>query len=216
MARIETASVARAFVAGLRPRRFEHWSTLASFAIARSLPEHDFARGSDARRCRVCGAVSRLVAFESDHFAKARQAGVVRSDSLRYVLHDLETFAGETYAEPGEPDRVFFDRAVAGIANLPRDSNTFAAEKNVGALFHSRIERKLLLGILGVCGILDSPVRPGFFPDFVAFEDRAKLDSTPYTYPVTWWRREYGVKLEALRTFGLDGYLKPDTLRAIA
>ena len=211
-ARLDASALARAFVAALPARRFEAWSALASFALARTLPEHAFVAAPAGHACRVCGAVERLDAFETGHFAAARSTGIVRTDSLRYTRYDLERFAGDVYGSPNDDDRAFFDLAIARIANVPLETKTFAAEKALGALIPSRIERKLLLGVLGVCGVLDSPERPGFWPGFVPFEARVRLDAAPYTYPVTWWRRSYGVKRAALDAFGLSAYLTPQTL----
>ena len=205
-------AVGRAFVAALRPRRFEHWSSLASFALASALPQHTFAHVAGLRHCGICGAYERLDAFDSTVFATLRSRGCVRIDSLRYALYDLERFAGESALEPGSEDRAFFDSAMLRIARLAPESRTFAAEKALGVFMPSRLDRKMFLGVLGVCGIMAAPSRPGFRPNFVAYRDRAYLDASPYAYPVTWWRRSFGIDRGALHAFGLDTFLSNQTL----
>ena len=145
-----------------------------------------------------------------------RRTGTVRSDSLRYAAYDLEQFSIEESREPEPRDRAFFDSAISRIAHLRSDSKTFAAEKAVGVVFDSRGDRKMFLGVLGICGIMATPTRPGLWPTFVPYANRAYLDANPYTYPVTWWRRNFGLNRDALRAFGLDAYLSRETLAAAA
>jgi len=209
---LDPTTVGSAFVAALRPRRFEHWSSLASFALASALPQHAFEPVSGQWNCGICGAYERLDAFDSNAFATLRSGGCVRSDSLRYASYDLERFANESAFEPEREDRAFFEAALLRIAGLTPDSRTFAAEKALGMIFPSRLDRKMFLGVLGVCGVLAPPSHPGLWPKFVAYRERAYFDARPYMYPVTWWRRSFGIDGNALRAFGLDAFVSKEIL----
>lgn len=201
-ARIAAPAISGAFVAAARSRRLAHWSSLASFALARVLPVHAFEAAQGRARCRICGAPERVDYFESDHFAKLRAAGTVRSDSPHYALYDLRALEREPLVEPTAADRQFFAETVARVTNLRPGSKTFLAERAAGAVYDSRVDRKQFLAVLGVCGILDSPQHRGFWPAFVPYEDRARLDVRPYAYPVAFWRSDYGLNADAVRSFG--------------
>jgi hypothetical protein len=136
-------AVGSAFVSALRPRRFEHWPVLASYALAKAVPEHAFSADPSGRRCRVCSGYERVDAFASETFAKMRAAGTTSTDP-RYVLYDLERFATETYLEPGDDDRAFFDLARSRIAS----------RHSLGALFPARLDRKRFLAVLEIAGAL--------------------------------------------------------------
>ncbi len=140
-ANVSATAVARAFVSALRPRRFQHWTVLASYASASTLVEHPFTAFDGRATCRVCGAYERVDVFASETFARMRAAGTVSTDP-RYVLYDLECFIGEAFAEPDDDDRAFFRRALARIA----------AKHSLAELFPSRLDRKRFLAVLEVAG----------------------------------------------------------------
>ncbi len=140
---VSDASIAGAFVSALRPRRFEHWSVLASYAFASALSEHAFTAVDGRPKCRVCGAYERVDVFASEAFARMRAAGTFVTDP-RYAFYDLECFMGETFTEPDDDDRAFFRRALARIA----------AKHSLSELFPSRLDRKRFLAVLEVAGAL--------------------------------------------------------------
>jgi hypothetical protein len=142
-ANVSATAVASAFVSALRPRRFEHWSALASYAFASALPEHPFTAFEGRPKCRVCGAYERVDVFASETFARMRAAGTFLTDP-RYAFHDLECFMGEPFAEPDDEDRAFFRGALARIA----------AKHSLSELFPSRLDRKRFLAVLDVAGAL--------------------------------------------------------------
>ena len=86
VARAAPSTVAKAFVTALRLRKFEHWSPLASFAVARTLPMHEFEALADGHLCRVCGASARVDAFESDRFS-ARAIERRGGEAIRSVIY---------------------------------------------------------------------------------------------------------------------------------
>jgi hypothetical protein len=150
VANVSAAAIGSAFVSALRPRRFEHWSSLASYAFARALPEHAFLESRSVGRCATCGACERVAVFESGTFAKQRASGAIATD-LRYALYDLQCFTTETFAEPGDDDRRFFTLALSRIG----------ASHALGTLFSSRLDRRRFVGVLQRCGILVPRVEAG-------------------------------------------------------
>ena len=85
---------------------------------------------------------------------------------------------------------------------LPDESRPADLEKSLSSILKSnQAERRVLIQILGYCGILQPDGMKSFYHEFVKYYDRKdrpvyKID---WTYPVSWWRGKHKVNQDALK-----------------
>jgi hypothetical protein len=209
LAGVSAEDAASCFLASLTTRRLDLRSALSSFVLARRLEPHAFVKGPShiSRACAVCGL------FEADdevdwnvlNFERFKWGGV-RRDDLTYVWLDLRQFAAADRPRPTAADRSAFERLLDGLeAAAPATTAPKAAAQRWSGIPSNKAEREVLLDILGICSVLESPDYPGFLQHFVPASDRVvpqhKYAERPY--PVCWWRAEFGVNRPAARTLGL-------------
>jgi len=68
-----------------------------------------------------------------------------------------------------------------------------------GAFASNLYERRTLIGILGYCGIMRVPSKPGFIAEFPSISQRPEVPwiKNDWPYPVQWWTGADGVSQEA-------------------
>jgi hypothetical protein len=196
---VSLQAITNGFLASLTSRRLELRSALGSYAVARYLPDHAFV-GSDAR-CTLCDACSVAnVDWNVLNFERYKWGGV-RHLHLEYVAFDLERFSCQDVPAPTSEDLAVFRLMLTTARTRPATARIGHLEKALGKVVQSnRAERRVLLEILGYCGILATPTHPGFASVFVPqrFRDERAGD---WSYPVCWWRGSYGVNARALALF---------------
>lgn len=206
-ARADAQLIADAFVSSLSSRRLDLRSALGSFAVARHLPEHPFAPRSGTAGCAICGAnATDEIDRNILNFERFKWGGVRRLD-LTYLWHDLELFARD--AAPSSvsgKDRSLLSTLLADLEQAPPDLTAPRAAQTLLRKFPSNVaERGVVLDILGVCSVLETPEHNGFKDRFVRDDDRPLPPErfVELAYPVCWWRGEHGVSADALREFAL-------------
>lgn len=204
--RVSADEVADAFVVSLSTRRLDHRSALGSYAVARHLTRHDFEPDADDR-CAACG----LGRSEEDldrnvlNFERFKWGGVRRTD-LTYVWHDLAAFASSDSPSSARDDRDVLEALLEELESAPPAVTApKAAQTLLRGIKGNKAERSVLLDILGVCSVLESPEQHGFAERFVRADARPlpPLRFVEQAYPVCWWKAEYGVNRRAARSFGL-------------
>jgi hypothetical protein len=196
---VSLQAITNGFLASLTSRRLELRSALGSYVVGRHVPDHAFV-GSDAR-CALCNtdAVAN-VDWNMLNFERYKWGGV-RHLHLEYVAFDLERFSLLDVPAPTSEDLAVFLRILTIARTMPVTARVGDLEKALGKVVQSnRDERRVLLEILGYCGILATPTHPGFASVFVPprFRDERSGD---WSYPVCWWRGSYGVNATALAQF---------------
>jgi hypothetical protein len=199
---VSLQTITDGFLASLTSRRLELRAALGSYAVARYLPNHSFVEGSEPR-CTLCDAHT---ASENDwnilNFERYKWGGV-RHLQPEYAAFDLERFSRLDIPAPTSEDVAVFRVILATARTTLATAWITALEKALGNVLKSnQSERRVLLEILGYCGILASPAHPGFASAFVPRRSREqRATAGDWNYPVCWWRGSDGVNDEALAMF---------------
>lgn len=204
--RTSIQSVADAFISSLETRRLELRSALGSFAAARHFPAHACSENSrrDAPHiCSVCGLadVDGLHDRNVLNFERFKWGGVRHTDA-EYIAHDLELFCSEDVIAPS-PNAMQILRSVLGaIASARANAKPADLERAIAGLFPSnQSERRVLLEIFGICGVLEPKGKPSyrkrFIPDHAVPNPPGSKND--WAYPVAWWRGSDGVNRAAVR-----------------
>ncbi len=194
VAAVTPKDVEEAFVASLPSRRLDLRSVLGSYAVARHLPAHPFTPGPSTM-CAVCGlpqfAEQDLNVLSFERF----KWGGVRRDDLRYVTFDLEQFQRAPRL-PVSPEAVQLGRELLGALQLAgADETATTTAAGLRMVKGNKVEREVLLDILGVCGVLETREHNGYLTSFVPYNSR-ELPPRRFverSYPVCWWHGGDGV-----------------------
>lgn len=198
------------FLASLSSRRLDLRSALGSCLLARRLEPHAFVKGSGhvaLGACAVCGLHEQEFEIDWDvmNFERFKWGGV-RRDDLTYVLLDLRQFGAADRLVPTDADRAALAELLDGLEGAPPATTAAkAASGRWAAIPSNKAEREVLLDILGVCSVLESPDHHGFLESWIPEVDRVlpPLRFVERSYPVCWWRAEHGVNRSAARSLGL-------------
>lgn len=194
----EPAEVGAAFLTSLVSHRLDLRSALGSFAVARHLPAHSYSPLQG--RCRVCGLSSSQDAdLNVMSFERFKWAGV-RRDDLTYVALDLKLFRQAPHLPLGKGDLVLGRRLLDAIASAPPDCTAPKLARSLTFIKGNMDERRVLLEILAVAGVLEAPEHPGYRERFVDMSRREHTDAhfEDSTYPLWWWRGRHGVNVDAV------------------
>jgi hypothetical protein len=185
----------------VRPGR----SALGSYAVARFLTEHAY-EDMPGLRCAVCGQYRSAGDEPEDlnvlSFERFKWGGV-RTDHIEYVAFDLEQFARAPRITPAASDISLGQQLIDQLRRLPAGTTAAQAVTSLKMIKGNKAERDVIIGILGVCGILQTTDHPGYSQSFVRYRDR-ELPPRRFTdqdYPACWWTAADGVDSDALRVF---------------
>jgi hypothetical protein len=210
--RVSLEQVTDAFLASLSTRRLELRSALASFSFAAHFPGHrlaEHARGpipSGRLHCRLCGLYGHSVAEQQDlnvlSFERWKWGGV-RHENPLYCWFDLTQFEKVSFAAPTQEDYSILARVVEIASGLTPKAKPNELEKRISKVIKSNgSERRVLIEILGYCGVLKPAGRCGFLQAFTSDEhrdqDRSPDHKNDWNYPVIWWQGADGVNRDAL------------------
>lgn len=206
--RVSIERVADAFLASLGSRRLELRSALGSFSFAAHFTDHPLVEQardqipSVRQHCRVCGRHS--TAEEKDlnvlSFERWKWGGVRHDDPL-YCWLDLTQFEKASWDEPTPSDYSILSQIVEIASGLSPKAKPNELEKRVSKVVKSNgSERRVLIQILGYCGILKPAGRRGFLQAYTSSEDRDRPPdhTNDWSYPVIWWRGADGVDRDVL------------------
>jgi hypothetical protein len=200
LAAVRREDVAAGFLASLTSRRLDLRSALGSYAVAVNMPEHSFAARGACGECGQCGTVDRED-LSGLNFERLKCGGVRHGQPLYQAL-DLELFAEAERPAPTDADRAALRSVLDAAAGLPVKARALKLVKATGGIVPGNdLERRVVVEVLAMCGVLGSTRTPGFFRGWVPDRDRADppgLESE-LGYPCNWWRGEDGVDAEAVR-----------------
>ncbi len=210
--RADLAALSNAFLTSLTSRRLELRSAIGSYAFALNFPLHDIAATpvsiaqSGAGQCAWCGFSEFLSSREIDlnvlNFERHKWGGVCRDDPV-YAWLDLSLFREETLQVPTIADKQIMHRIIETARSMEPNATAGSLEKALTGVFKStKDERRVLIEILAVCGVLQPRNRGGYFGEFTLACEREHTSqhSNDWGYPARWWRGSDGVSEAALTT----------------
>ena len=200
--KIKTEQVSNAFLSSLSSRGLSFRSALGSYAIARNFPKHKFVGDYI---CNICGAYleDKEIDLNVLNFERLKWGGV-RHLSPVFVWFDLEQFVSDKIQKPILEDFEIFDSIIKSARSIEENTRPNDLEKAISKIFPSnKDERRVLIEILGFCGILQPQKQQGFFESFVNYNKREErpVNKIDWAYPVSWWRGSDGVNNDALTFF---------------
>ena len=214
--RVGRTAASDAFLASLGSRRLDLRSALGSYAFAANFPRHEIAVTpattvpSGARRCEWCGLYEHLIPAEIDlnalNFGRHKWGGV-RHDSPTYAWLDLSLFRKEPLQKPAAADKQIMNRIIETAHSMEPGATVSNLEKALAGTFKSsKAERRVLIEILAVCGVLQPRNRSGYFGEFTFDYEREHTGQhlNDWGYPAIWWRGSDGVSESALAAYFPD------------
>ena len=133
------------------------------------MPTHSWFEGSGSFCCSLCGGYDRSKACEDLNilnFERFKWGGVRHTDPL-YIAFDLEQFSIAPPDQPTEDDLALMRSVLDGARSLSRSAKLSHLVKALADIVPSNgAERRTLIAILGFCGILQDPSKPGFLNGF--------------------------------------------------
>ncbi|KGK84826.1 hypothetical protein [Clostridium sp. HMP27] len=204
---INLVQVTSAFLSSLSTRNLEYRSALGSYIYGNSIVKHDY---TDKTYCNICGFNElKYNGYERTwdiyNFERFKWGGLRHTHSS-YAMFDLFEFNKLPKLIPTKEDIDIFKNLIKSAQDMqwggPRD-----LEKSILSLLPSnKAEREVLLGILGICGILETSENKGFLYDFKPIYHRDPPSvgrANDWEYPVSWWKASDRVNEDALyRVFG--------------
>lgn len=202
VARIASAvgaeEVGAAFAASLTSRRLDLRSALGSYAVARHVTAHAYEPAE--LWCAVCGLVRDL---DDDlnvlSFERFKWGGVRRAD-LKYAAFDLDQFTRAPQLEPTDSDLAQLRQLLQHLRTAAPEATALQVAGNLGFIVGNEAERQILLEILAVAGVLDTPEHPSYRTAFIPSRSRVNpgRHNEDREYPMPWWRGSDGLNEEAI------------------
>lgn len=209
----DLAALSASFLASLGNRRLDLRSALGSYAFAANLPPHLIdvtpvtLLPSGGRQCDWCGIYEfeqpRPIDLNLLNFERHKWGGV-RHDSPAYAWLDLSLFAREALGDVTGADRDTMRTILRIAGSMDPAATAGHLEKALtGAFPSSKDERRVLIEILAVCGVLQPKGRSGYFGEFTLASERAHTGQhfNDWGYPARWWRGSDGVNEAALARY---------------
>ncbi|CDX19497.1 conserved hypothetical protein [Mesorhizobium sp. ORS 3324] len=211
--RADLTALSEAFLASLGSRHLDLRSALGSYAFAANFPRHAIATSpatvvpSGARRCEWCGFYEHPAPAKFDlnvlNFERYKWGGV-RRDNPVYAWLDLSLFRLEPLQKPTATDKQLMHRILKTARSMEPDATVSNLEKALAGTFSSsKGERRVLIEILAVCGVLQPRGRSGYFGEFTFAYEREHTGQhlNDWAYPAIWWRGSDGVSETALAAY---------------
>lgn len=209
---VSVERIADAFLASLSTRRLELRSALGSFSFAAHFPDHrlvEHASGqtpSGRLHCRLCGLYGHSASERQDlnilNFERWKWGGVRHLNPL-YCWFDLTQFEKASFAAPTQEDHSIFARIVEIASGLTPKAKPNELQKRISKVIKSNgPERRVLIELLGYCGVLKPAGRHGFLQAYTSDQqrnlDRPAEHKNDWSDPVIRWRGADGVDRDVL------------------
>jgi hypothetical protein len=207
---ISPSRLGDAFLVSLGSREPALRSALGSFAVARFRPAHQFdvhpaapvGRTVPCRDCQLWLTPTEAQGEDLNvlNFERLKWGGV-RHSKVFYQVFDLEQFLALTPRQPTGEDVAHFHRILATIRVLPPNATAGHFEKALSSVIPSnKSERRQLIEVLCLCGVLSYPGYHHYFDDTEPPKDRPYRD-TDWGIPAMYWRAQDGYSTEHLQEY---------------
>lgn len=201
---VSKGKVASAFVASLARRCLDVRSSISSYALLMNLPNHlQSPTEYSPNQCSICGVFVKQSEYLEDisilSFERHKWGGV-RLDQILYATLDLEWFVQSAEVDPTDADVSLLSSMLDAIRRLPANVSAASLETHLKFLPSNKSERDVLIAILGIAGILETPDHPGYVSGFRNYVDRVSPNRrfVDMTYPACWWESKYGLNERAV------------------
>jgi hypothetical protein len=202
--------IVKCFISSLSTKQLDLRSGLSCYAFARNFPKHYFSFGSNF--CKICGLYKRKKQ-ETDinilNFERLKWGGVRLTDPV-YIAWNLQMLNNEATPEPNDEDIAILNQMIRTINQCDELERPNQLEKKFAMILKSNSnERRVIIDMLGICGILETKTYKGFFENFIPVNKRAvrPVNKTDWEYPVDWWTGKDGINKDAL-DFYFGEYLR--------
>jgi hypothetical protein len=203
--RISPQEVGAAFIASLSTRTL-HWrSALGSYAFARHMPAHAYEPWSDgiSGSCGICGTWPEPELLDLNRMSYFRlKWGGGPHDCTQRAWFNLSQFARHGSGSPTAEDWGLWEDILATIKSVPTGRPASELEKALGKVFKSnQDERRGLIEVLAIAGVLENPKYPGYFSHFIRndYSNHAAVRTSDLEYPACRWKATGKVNEEAVK-----------------
>lgn len=197
--------VSDGFLASLTTRRPELRSALATYHLARVLPNHQYEHatmGTNAEGkqlgsiCLVCGMMGKSEEeydLSTLNFERLKWGGVRFTDPV-YMEFALSQAAKWLTITPTQGDLDLMSEVLDAIRQLAKSDPTARPqqlEKSIAAVLHEgHYQRQVVLEILAFCGVLQPRGRPSFVKGWIRYYERPEAPEwkNDWKYPMHAWR----------------------------
>ncbi len=211
--KISPEDVANAFLYSLSSRQLQYRSALGSYYYAISIPAHSY---NESGTCYFCNwqpimdvylPRKEFLGYNVFNFERYKWGGVRHTDT-EYALFDLEQFLLLPKVTPSEEDLAILKSVLYAMKELPPSKKAGVYRELITKkklLKSNKSEVKVLLNILGICGVLSGKDVPCYWDYFADVWHRAPIEHTnDYAYPVNRWHVSDGVNED--RFFKVFGF----------
>ncbi|MBQ3920476.1 MAG: immunity 26/phosphotriesterase HocA family protein [Oscillospiraceae bacterium] len=215
-ARISVEAAAKAFLYSLSSGDMRYRSAISSLLWAKALPEHELRSDGVERTewrtpsCMICGCVHGFTGAEEIdpneydvfRYLPPKQYGREPDfTSAEYVLNDLREFEKLPDAEPKDEDFRILGSMLSCVGEVKshnKDVALLGEIKNRKILDATGNAIHCILGILSVCGILESEEHKGFLHSFTDHSEHGPGRDGLSFYPLNFWRGKDGMNYDAV------------------
>ena len=210
--KISLEDAAKGFLYSLSTGDLRYRTVIATLLWARALPVHsaEVKKEYKIEKCKICGCMQGLHGEEKIDFNKygvfhyltpVTYGNNPDLGRLEYALQDLKKFDSLPKVEPKDKDYEILN-AIFGVVSTMKSHNKASAL--VSAIHKQKIIEEsahgvhLVLGVLSMCGILQTDEHQGYLYGFTQSDDRNfELDNDLY-YPLLYWKGSHGINRAAV------------------
>lgn len=203
------------FMHSLSTGKNHYRTALASYFFARSMPKHEACRDHvyglqmDNEACPVCGMRldEKYICHVEDSFSRyilyfPNNDTVKDIQTPEYALFDLKQFKDLPKVSYTKEDVDILVKILKVIESMADHNNYSAVQKLITRakmVPASGGEINVILGVLSVCGVLQTPEHKGYNERFTAWSDKGFVGmETELFYPLFHWRGRNGINKIAL------------------
>ena len=208
--RISVQAAAKAFLYSLSSGDTRYRTVLSSLLWARALPQHK-AVPDTYGCCKICGCTHGIGAPEETdlnrygvfRFLPPVQYGNIPDiGCAEYVYNDLKEFEKLPPAEPCDNDNAVLNGIFAAV-ELMKPHNKASALiteiKKHGIIDTTANGIHFLLGVLSMCGILETQTNKGYLHSFTECSERGFEQDNDLYYPLKYWKGKDGINYDSVK-----------------
>lgn len=212
---LDIKDLVNGFLHSLSTGKNQYRTALASYLIARGIPEHEAKRENimgPARldgACPVCGLKLNedYVCHIEDSLSRytlyyPQKATIPEMQTPEYVLFDLRQFKDLPKVSYTKEDIEILVNILKLVGSMGDHNNYTALQK---LITRSKIinatgnEINVILGVLSACGVFQTPEQRGFAEKFTNISDRGCYGlESELAYPLFYWHGRNGMDRKAL------------------
>jgi len=203
---------AKAFLYSLSSGDTRYRTAVSSLIWAKALPVHSCqSEQLKYGKCIVCGCCHGLEGSEPIDW---NRYGVFRYlppiqygcspdfGCAEYVLNDLREFIKLPSVEPCDNDYNILRRIFGAVSQMKSHNKDVALVSEISTrkiLNTTKNGILCLLGVLSICGILETETEKGYLHHFTNYDQYNLIMDNDFFYPLNYWRGKNGVNYSAVQ-----------------